>query len=138
MTRLLKLQPLLIALTLINLALLVTLLAQARAAGAPAPSSDIIRGKGLEIVDSAGKVRASISVLPAENLRDGSTYPETVLLRLITSEGRPVVKIGSSEDGGGMALSTGRGLAYAQLLARGDDPKLVIVDKNGKQQSTVP
>jgi len=63
MTRLLKLQPLLIALTLINLALLVTLLAQARAAGAPAQSSDIIRGKGLEIVDSAGKLRASISVL---------------------------------------------------------------------------
>ena len=92
MTRLMKLQPVLIALSLINLALLVILLAQC------APSRRQRRlptsyAAGARIIDSAGKVRASISVLPAEKLKDGSTYPETVLLRLITSEGRPVVKI---------------------------------------------
>ena len=50
-----------------------------------------------------------------------------------TSEGRPVVKIASSEDGAGMALSAAEGLAYVQILARGGDPKLVVVDGAGKE-----
>ena len=44
-----------------------------------------LRGRGLEIVDDSGKVRASIKVLPANpnvTLPDGSTgYPEKVLRR---------------------------------------------------------
>ena len=36
---------------------------------------------------------------------DGTTgYPETVLLRLITSEGRPNVKIATTERGAGLLL----------------------------------
>ena len=46
-----------------------------------------------QIVDERGKVRASISIMPATKLQDGSTYPETVLLRLITPDGRPSVKL---------------------------------------------
>jgi hypothetical protein len=69
---------------------------------------------------------------------DGSTYPETVLLRMSTSEGRPVVKIASSEDGAGMALSAAEGLAYVQILARGGDPKLVVVDGAGKETLKQP
>lgn len=132
-----KLQPILLALTVLNLGMFGYVVSQPRAQAAP-NDDGILRGKGLQITDSHGKVRASITLFPEEKLKDGSIYPETVLLRLITSQGRPVVKIGSSEDGGGMALSTGEGLAYAQLLARGDDPKLVLVDQNGKQLRTVP
>jgi hypothetical protein len=55
-----------------------------------------------------------------------------------TSEGRPVVKIASSEDGASMALSAAEGLAYFQILARGSDPKLVVVDGAGKQTSKQP
>ena len=108
----LRLQPVLIALTLLNLGILGVAIAREQAVAAPSLTSDgILRGRGLQIVDDQGTVRASITVNPAVKQPDGSTYPETVLLRMITSEGRPVVKISSSEDGAGMALSAAEGLA---------------------------
>ena len=135
----LRLQPVLIALTLLNLGILGVAIAREQAVAAPALTSDrILRGRGLQIVDDQGKVRVSITVNPAVKQPDGSTYPETVLLRMITSEGRPVVKISSSEDGAGMALLAAEGLAYMQILARGNDPKLVVVDGGGKETSKLP
>jgi hypothetical protein len=135
----LRLQPVLIALTLLNLGILGVAIAREQAVAAPALTSDgILRGRGLQIVDDQGKVRASITINPAVKQPDGSTYLETVLLRMITSEGRPVVKISSSEDGAGMALSAAEGLAYVQILARGSDPKLVVVDGAGKETLKQP
>src|SRR4051812_43909988 len=55
-------------------------------------SPAILRGRGLEIVDSAGRLRASIQVFPAGPARradgslsdqSGKIYPDTVVLRLI-------------------------------------------------------
>jgi hypothetical protein len=135
----LRLQPVLIALTLLNLGILGVVVSRERAVAAPSLASDgILRGRGLQIVDEQGRVRASITINPAVQQSDGSTYPETVLLRMITSEGRPVVKISSSEDGAGMALLAAEGLAYMQILARGNDPKLVVVDGGGKETSKLP
>ena len=37
-----------------------------------------------------------------------------------------------------MALSAAEGLAYVQILARGNDPKLVIVDGAGKETFKQP
>ena len=133
-----KLQPVLIALTVANFALLVFLLGQARAVAAPTPDDGILRGKGLQITDSTGKVRASITIMPAEKLKDGSTYPETVLLRLITNEGRPTVKIAAMTSGSGMSLADGKGLSYVQVLAEKDEPQFNIVDKAGKKQTALP
>ena len=131
-----RLEPMLIALTLLNLGILGAVIAREQAVAAPSPASDgVLRGRALQIVDDQGKVRASITINPAVKQPDGSTYPETVLLRLITSEGRPVVKIASSEDGAGMALSAAEGPAYVQILARRGDPKLVVVDGAGKETS---
>jgi hypothetical protein len=59
-----KLQPLLVALTAANLALLVLLLAH----GHPAlggEDSSTLRGRALEIIDEHGQVRARINVEPA-------------------------------------------------------------------------
>jgi hypothetical protein len=135
----LRLQPMSIVLTLINLGILGVVVSRERAwAPASATSDGMLRGRGLQIVDDQGKVRASITIHPPAKQPDGSTYPETVLLRMITSEGRPVVKIASSEDGAGMALSAAEGAAYAQILARGNDPKVVIVDGTGRQTSKLP
>jgi hypothetical protein len=90
----LRLQPVLIALTLLNLGILGVIIAREQAVAAPALTSDgILRGRGLQIVDDQGKVRASITINPAVKQPDGSTYLETVLLRMITSEGRPVVNL---------------------------------------------
>ena len=129
-----KPQFLLIALTLVNLCILAALLLRGTAAG----PDGVIRGRGLQIMDSQGKVRASIAVYPATRQPDGSTYPETVLLRLITAEGRPIVKIPSAEDGAAMALSAAQGPAHVQILSRGGEPRLSIVDKAGRQASTLP
>jgi hypothetical protein len=133
-----KLQPVLATLTIANFALLIFLLGQTSATAAPTPDDGILRGKGLQIVDDTGKVRASISIHPAEKLRDGSTYPETVLLRLITPDGRPSVKLSTTQVGSGFSFTDGTGLSYVQLLAQNDDPKINIVDKAGKKISTLP
>ena len=84
-----KLQRLLIALTVFNLGLLVFLLAQIevrflgfrfllRSAEVNSAGS-VLRGRALEITDEEGRVRASIQLHPASVLPDGTTYPETVL-----------------------------------------------------------
>ncbi len=92
-----KTQRLAIGLTVINLVLLMFLVAQIRRAGAQ-DVAPVLRGRALEIVDDRGRVRASLKVYPAGPARradgslseaNGKTYPETVLLRLITSDGRP-------------------------------------------------
>src|SRR5712691_1465754 len=88
-----KIQRLLIVLTLVNLALLIFTLAQVRPASAEGVS--VLRGRALEIVDERGRVRASLNVLPAGTQPNGEAYAETVLLRLITERGRPSVKIGA-------------------------------------------
>ena len=59
-----KIQRLLIALTLANLVLLIFNLAQLRPAAAQGVAP-VLRGRALQIVDESGKVRASIAVLPA-------------------------------------------------------------------------
>jgi hypothetical protein len=134
----LRLQPMLIALTLINLGILGMIVSREQAVAASAASDGVLRGRGLQIVDDQGRVRASITINPAVKQSDGSTYPETVLLRLITSAGRPVVKIASSEDGAGMALSAAEGPAYVQVLARGNDPTLVVVNGAGTETVKLP
>ncbi len=95
-----------IGLTVINLVLVTILLAQFRPAQAKEykqPVNSVLKGSGLEIVDSLGKVRASISILPPTVVQ-GKKYPQTVLLRLIDSKGKPIVKLSSAEDGSGLML----------------------------------
>jgi len=92
---------LLIALTVVNMTLLILSLARPSAAVA-AGGAPVIRGHAPEIVDDRGRVRASIAVLPADpavKMPDGTTgYPETVLLRLSTSDGRPNVRPGAAHN----------------------------------------
>jgi hypothetical protein len=133
----LKLQPLLLALTVLNLGMFGYTISQQRAVAAP-NDDGIIRGKGLQITDDKGKVRASITIMPSEKLQDGSTYPETVLLRLITPDGRPSVKLAAMTTGSGFSFTDGKGLSYVQLLAENDDPKINIVDKAGNKVRSLP
>jgi hypothetical protein len=85
-----KTQRLLIGLTVINMAVLALSLAGARAGGAK-DVAPVLRGRALEIVDGDGKVRATLSVIPADptfKMPDGSVgSPEAVLLRLISTKG---------------------------------------------------
>jgi hypothetical protein len=99
-------------LTLINVGILIFLLTQIHPVQADG-AAPVLRGRALEIVDAKGKVRASIQVVPAGPARraDGSLseahgkiYPEAVLFRLIRPDGRPSVKIETSEEGSGLSL----------------------------------
>ena len=106
------------ALTVINFVLLLGIvLSQVRPALASQEVAPMLRGRGLEIVDAQGRVRASISILP-QSRADSKDYPETVLLRLINSRGGPIVKIGASENGASMSLMDGsRAFSGVQMLA---------------------
>ena len=110
-------------LTVINLGLFAFLLTQTRvyigAQGIRAwTNSDgsVLRGHALEIIDDQGKVRASISLYPADQAR---SYPETTVLRLIDQNGRPSVKLTVSDQGGGLALASDVEETYVQLSGRG-------------------
>src|SRR5215831_14989693 len=102
-----KTQRFAIALTLLNLGLLIFLITQNRKAEAD-NIAPVLQGRELEIVDDQGKVRASLKVYPADpkvKMPDGTTgYPETVMLRLHNSKGRPNVKIATTEDGSALVL----------------------------------
>ena len=126
-----------VGLTVLNLLILSATVFRADSAPNPEVAS-VLRGKALEIVDDQGRVRAMIKVFPADpkvKMPDGTTgYPETVLLRLITSQGRPNVKISAMEDGSGMSLGGNEDPAYVQVLARGANPFIKFSNKDGREQ----
>lgn len=125
------------ALTGINLVLLLALLANrvspVLAHSVPSP---ILRGQGLEIVDDKGKIRAQISLIPPSRA-DGRDYPETILLRLIDPEGKPVVKIGASRNGSGMTLMNERDEGI-QMLAQDTVSQVKVTGRNGRVQVLRP
>ena len=130
---------LLVVLTLVNSAVLVFALATMRTAAAEG-GPPMLRGRGLEIVDDQGRVRASISVLPAGRSERGDPYPETVLLRLITERGRPAVKISTSEEGSGLNFAgpTGTRDTNATLQAKGSSTSLKMRNEDGREVVVKP
>ena len=128
-----------LVLALVNLALLITLLAQIRPAGAEAVPP-VLRGRALQIVDDQGRVRASLAVLPATKQANGETSAETVLLRLITERGRPSVKIGASEQAAGVSLAGPSGTTdtYVILEAKGTASSLRLRNEDGREQRIAP
>jgi hypothetical protein len=133
---------LLTVLTLLNLGLLAFTLSQRAAPVSADTAPAILRGRGLEIVDSTGKLRASITVIPAGPARradgslsdqSGKIYPEAVVFRLIRPDGRPSVKIATSQQGSGIDLSGGVDPTYMILNADGGDTSFTLINKDGKQ-----
>jgi hypothetical protein len=134
-------QRLLIALTVVNVALLTFALVRPGAARTD-DVAPVLRGRALEIVDDRGRVRASISVLAADptvKMPDGAAgYPETVLPRLSTSGGRPNVKLAARDDGAGLVLGGEADPTYVQVLARGLITSLKLSNKDGREQIIKP
>jgi hypothetical protein len=126
----------LLALTLVNLGLLVFLLARAgppEARGADA----VLRGRALEIVDDQGRVRASIQLHPA-GTAGGTAYPETVILRLIDQNGRPAVKLAGSAEGAGLGLVGEGDSTYVVLKAEDGSSSLKLTSKDGRERVLGP
>lgn len=134
-----KSSKLLMILTLTNAGLLVYQLSRPYHVAAK-DVVPVLRARALEIVDENGRVRAELKVLPAQptvKMPDGTTgFPEAVQLRLISSTGAPNVKLSAIEDGSGFSL--GGQSAYVQVLARGTNPFLKIVNKDGQERTFKP
>jgi hypothetical protein len=136
-----KIQPILFTLILVNASVLLVSLTRPHPTAAR-EIAPVIRAHALEIVDDQGRVRAEIRVFPSNpnvKMPDGTTgYPETVLLRLVTSKGRPSVKIAATEDGSAVSFGGDSDPTNVQILARGATTSLKMVNKDGKQQLVKP
>jgi len=136
-----KVQRIAVVLTLINLANLTFNVGQVGPATAEGVAP-VLRGRALEILDDRGRVRASISIVPADanvTMPDGTKgYPETVLLRLINSRGRPNIKIAATESGAGQLLGGVSDPTYVQILAEGRSTSLKLSNKDGREQLIKP
>ena len=84
-----------LVLTIINVLAMLAFWSQQQVARAQAVP-DMLRARGLEIVDDRGIVRAQIVVQP----NDGG-----VLFRLIDQQRKPLVKLGAGADGSGLMLT---------------------------------
>lgn len=131
-----KTQRLLIVLTAVNLALLGYQVIQPRLAVASTMDVPaVLRGRALEIVDAQGRIRASIAVLPEDPkvIWKGKPYPETTLLRLMSPDGRPNVKLGASHSGSALVIGGEADPTYIQVLAEGGESTLKLVNKDGER-----
>jgi len=136
-----KTERLLIILTAVNLGLLGYQVFQPRLAGAStADVPAVLRGHALEIVDAGGKIRASITVIPEDPkvIWKGKPYPETVLLRLVSPEGNPNVKLGASKRGAGLVIGGELNPTYVQVLAEGGESTVKLINKDGTERVIKP
>ena len=134
-------QRLLIVLTAVNVGLLLYQSIQphpgmATTVDVPA----VIRGRALEIVDDRGRVRASLAVLPEDpKIKwNGKPYPETVLLRLMSPDGRPNVKLGATKLGAGLLIGGESDPTYIQVIAEGGESTLKLINKDGLERLIKP
>ena len=143
---------LLASLTLANLALLAYLVAQLQPAFGAAEAigvasaqtragaqavAPVIRAQALEIVDTQGRLRATLNIQPASK-HDGETYPETVLFRLIDPNGKPIVKLGGAEGSAGLGLNDGSDTTYALIEAKGAESYVRLTTSDGRRQIIKP
>jgi hypothetical protein len=135
------------ALTLVNLGMLIFVLSHHTVPVQASDTEQVVRARALEIVDARGKVRASISVIPEGPARraDGSRteygdriFPEAVVLRLIRPDGRPSVKIATTEEGSGLDLSGGIDPTYMVLTSEAGKTSLTLTNKDGRRQVIKP
>ena len=134
-------QRILVVLTALNLGIFSYQLVQPRPGfAATADVPPVIRARALEIVDDRGRVRASLSVLPEDPkvMWNGKPYPETVLLRLITADGRPNVKLGASKSGAGLLIGGESNPTYVQVLADGGLSTVKLINKDGVERLIKP
>jgi hypothetical protein len=131
-------QILLTALTAANLGLLCYQSAQPGPSAGDVPA--VLRARSLEIVDEHGRVRASLAVMPEDPKAtwNGKPYPETVLFRLMSPEGRPNVKLGATSRGSGLLIGGEDDPTYVQVMAEGGVSSLKLINQDGVERLIKP
>jgi len=119
------------ALTVVNVLAMVAFWSQQQIGRAQA-GSDIVRAKGLEIVDDRGLVRAQIIVQP----NNGG-----VLFRLIDEKQKPLVKLGAGADGSGLMLTgdpAAREWSGIQVQAKPGESRVRLLNPDGTERIIKP
>jgi|HubBroStandDraft_4_1064222.scaffolds.fasta_scaffold156332_1 hypothetical protein len=112
-----------------------------QAGGANCQVSDVLRARGLEIVDDRGRVRASIKLHPANpkvKMPNGKTQQETVILRLIDQNGRPSVKLACSINGAGLMVANESDPGYARIMSDAGTSTLTLQNHDGSEKVIKP
>jgi hypothetical protein len=120
-----------VVLTVLNVLAMLAFWSQQQVARAQAVP-DMLRARGLEIVDDRGIVRAQIIVQP----NDGG-----VLFRLIDQQRKPLVKLGAGADGSGLMLTgdpVRQDWSGIQVLAKPGGSTLRLLNLDGKERVIKP
>jgi hypothetical protein len=131
-----KIHKLLTMLTVVNFLLLAYLASNVQSVGAQAVAP-VVRAQALEIVDRQGRVRATLNIQPASK-HAGQSYPETVLLRLIDPNGKPIVKLGGAVGNAGLGLNDGSDTTYALIEAKDAESYVRLTTTDGRRQIIKP
>ena len=133
-------QRLLALLTVVNLGLFAFQVSHLSTANAA--TDGILRGSGIEIVDENGRLRAQLKLEPGDPnfaMPDGTQgYPDTVIFRLITPDGKPRVKLTTSVDGSGLMLLGDSDDTQSVLMADGTESSLKLRNSEANQQLVQP
>ena len=129
------------SLTILNLVIFASNFLRPSIAASPDTTpTPVLRCRELYLMDDKGHVRAELKITPPDpnvKMPDGTRgFPESVLFRMFSSDGAPYIKLGAAEDGGGMVL--GGDKSYTQILSRGANPFVKIVNKDGREQTFKP
>lgn len=117
-----------VALTIINLILLIVVVAQSRTI-ANKTIPDVLRVRAFELVDENGRVRAQLNI--------DETNGE-VIFRLRDEQEIIRVKLGASEAGSGLLLINNGTEPGVHLLAKQEDTSLTLTDQSGAKQIIKP
>ena len=112
-----------IALTVINLVILIVALVQTRSIAVQTVPS-VLRARAIELVDERGKVRAQLNV----------ESNEEVVFRMRDAKGTIRVKLGANEDGSGLVLLDDQTEPTVQIRANRVGPSVKLIDKNGQER----
>jgi hypothetical protein len=122
-----KNQRLTVALTVINIMILIFVLAQARS-DATQNVTPALRARSLQLVDERGQVRAQFDV---------ESSGEAVF-RLRDSKGAIRVKLGASEDGSGLLLLNEATEPGVHILSKGAGASVTLAGKDGQKRVITP
>lgn len=117
-----------VALTVINLILLIVVIAQSRMT-ANQTIPEVLRVRAFELIDENGRVRAQLNI--------DETNGE-VIFRLRDEKETIRVKLGASEEGSGLLLINDLTEPGVHLLAKQDDTSLTLTDHSGAEQVIKP
>ena len=117
-----------VALTVINLALLIFLLAQGRVI-ANQTIPQVLRVRAFQLVDENGEVRAQLNI--------DETNGE-VVFRLMDAKGTIRVKMGASEEGSGLLLINHLTEPGVQILADQNGSSLTLTEEGGAERVIEP